>query len=62
MPKKTRSDSKPSADKRTLNPAQGGAPGERKNAPANDPGRNQMQPDRDQGQFTQQGKPGLQKK
>jgi hypothetical protein len=62
MPKNTHADSKPSADKRTLNPAQGGAPGQSGDTPEHDPGRNQMQPTRDQGQFTAQGKPGLQKK
>jgi len=60
MPKKTGADSKSSADKSTLNPSQGSE--QAASAPENSPARNQVQRSRTQGQFTAQGKPGLQKK
>ena len=59
MPKNTHADSKATSDKRSLNAGQGaarGAPSPKKTD------RNQMQEAREQGQFTAQGKPGLQKK
>jgi hypothetical protein len=63
MPKNTRADSKPTSRKRTLNPGQGGAlPGEPGGGAKKKSDRNQMQPERGQGQFTGAGRPGLQKK
>ena len=63
MPKNTHADSKDSAQKRSLNAGQdGAAPGQPGGAPKRKADRNQMQPERGQGQFTAAGRPGLQKK
>ena len=63
MPKNTSSKSKDSAAKNTLNPGGGsGRPGGPGEGPDQKPGRNQEQASRDQGQFTETAKPGLQKR
>ena len=57
MPRKTSTDSKSSADKKTLNAGTSGRPANPKGTD-----RNQMQEDRSAGQFTGRGRPALQKK
>jgi hypothetical protein len=63
MPKNVHSDSKSSADKKSLNTGSGGAaPGAPGGAPSKKTDRNQMQETRETGQFTGRGRPPLQKK
>lgn len=61
MPNKNRSqDTKPSAEKNTLNPPPGGTPVPDPSDPASAP--NNPAPDQKIGQFTGAGAPGIQKK